>query len=67
MPKTFVGLMELKLEIKQLYVMALVMSETFPHLIGPGKMKICILNEEIDVGDLYKFCLINNIELDYGS
>ena len=58
--------MELKSAIKQLYVMALVMSETFPHLIGPGKMKVCILNQDIDVGDLYLFCLDNNIELDYG-
>jgi len=45
--------------------MALIMSETFPHLIGPGKMKVCILNQDIDVGDLYTFCLDNNIELDY--
>jgi len=57
--------MELKSAIKQLYVMALIMSETFPHLIGPGKMKVCILNQDIDVGDLYTFCLDNNIELDY--
>ena len=47
--------------------MALVMEETFPYLIGPSKMKICVLTEEIDVGDLYTFCLDNNIELDYGS